>query len=1670
MRIGQLRSGRKPEPDHFSDQAGTRKSSFTITVDDAGTGYDEEEQGVSEQSRRIFMTESPNKQFQSHSKRGVKRDLSPSKSSEISRQLIPFDDPFSSDISDLETFGQAPVKMKDPQVEHEAKQGRSVVKRGSLFSRALEDAQGATGLEMKRRRPDESQTSDTSSKIQSALSTFASSKEVKSLNTIVCKGVPEELNNRIFLARFFKKFGDVRKVTVSPIKTMATIYFQNHDSAARAKKEVKELKPGTSPVTIFWGQKEKRTDSRTSAKDENVPHPAQQKVVPAGEQKREHSPAPNSTGRSVKTFHSAAERYEALEERDKQLRKGLTKQSDLATAKTMIGTCPDMCPEKERYMREVQRRLSPYEMVPGTEKQGENPRVDHIRAVKEYSRSSADQEEPLPSELRPPYVLDMTMNYLMSKLMNQIPERQGGDGRSWADWFDFLWNRTRSIRKEITQQQLCGTVAVGLMEKCARFHIYCSYRLCEEDMMTFDPKINNENLTKCLQSLKQFYHDLASEGIFCPNESEFRAYEVLLNLTGGDILREVQQYRPEVRNSEAVIFALRVSSAFSSNNYCRFFKLIRAASFLNACILHRYFVQVRSRALETMNKAFTTAKGSTLFPTQELVQLLAFESPEQVSVFCEYHGLEESDGCIKFSRAGFVYPEELAIAQLGPLVIESKNQKLPGEVVNGGVLPHAPNHQPASSFDDEGRLLLLGRTRQAEPQKADVEDVSKKHISLETSRKGPQTQEMQPSIASMLQQEQQDLQQQGSGHAASNEVVKDITKEMFLEVIDEMVLRLAKKVREALDELQVSADVSNSIIEEKVVKMSHSIAMEALKEEQHADSKRKEQEKQEAEKALQHEREMAILREELARRLGEALMEEVMDRCLHDIAVKEIRDYEKQLTKEWIETCSAVLTEDIFKDVIGAEARSLSDSVIAMATAERDSKLSEISTAIRRNKLNCLFQKWQRVKGKRVKIRCALETFPAGPLNTDMAQQLQILWPSVQDHRPLAAPSCRSTRPTLPLSLQTPYTVITENQSTAMKILHQHYTNWLRQEKAWEPVSLATIYQDVCHPLSLPVLQSQKSACNAPGYWKLVVSLPPQPGANYVVYDWLRAKLMHGKISQQLRKQKLKDDENVQTLSLYTQVASQLPVGICTKAVIGCSLGDNAVYQLMGSSGFILTLASPANESCIQEACQRLNMVLANGAQGSPVPILCVVSDTDAAVAERWVFHLNLELLTKEKKIAAWKTVVIPLDVADPIASERLKEGLAWLVSHRVRVPSIACDSLQEYLDSGLSKFFSTNVQQLAKMRRESGQFPLAPSAIVGLFNAVISHLAMVASSDSLMKISWPPPEFDRTQHPDLPSPEWNTSETLTDLRSLIHCLQLPQWPVRYQGECDWSAVCQDCINYVALLPGHFSDKAPLLSRVRWLLAKGRRTFEAACFLTFDTEGCEPMPHHVPWADILEECVSYKMECLTQTVKGYGQVPNEQLVYFLQQELSAMDLPADWLQEMSLTLDETIQEQDRMRQSFLEAASKRQRILSFEAEERKKMKRVTEETYCLDNRSFLFPEDNDQVISHAKKKTLYLREMLVREKAESHRFEAVLSKLLDEPPQDCQALSPDSKEITLKLKLPSMIKASEETSNSTVAEESLSLSEQVDSLKERIALEKQEALLTEMRLSTLLGQ
>lgn len=141
-----------------------------------------------------------------------------------------------------------------------------------------------------------------------------------------------------------------------------------------------------------------------------------------------------------------------LDARDKLIRLTTTRTTDIKKAVSTQGICPDMCPEKERLSREAKHRVACFELEDGSKSI-----MNHMIAVKGYSRSSADQEASLPHELRPEPILKLTMTYLLQNIMDLCDNSE----TSICDWFHFLWDRTRSIRKDITQQELCspGTVS-----------------------------------------------------------------------------------------------------------------------------------------------------------------------------------------------------------------------------------------------------------------------------------------------------------------------------------------------------------------------------------------------------------------------------------------------------------------------------------------------------------------------------------------------------------------------------------------------------------------------------------------------------------------------------------------------------------------------------------------------------------------------------------------------------------------------------------------------------------------------------------------------------------------------------------------------------------------------------------------------------------------------------------------------------------------------------------------------------------------------------------------------------------------------------------------------------------------------------------------------------------
>ncbi|THH12412.1 hypothetical protein EW146_g7728 [Bondarzewia mesenterica] len=182
----------------------------------------------------------------------------------------------------------------------------------------------------------------------------------------------------------------------------------------------------------------------------------------------------------------------------------------LDEAITMVGTCMDMHPRFERYRREPANNLFEWELIPGRR------RVDHERAVKMYERAAGDKT--LPSDLRPPPVLKRTLDYLFHDLL----PREG-----FSPTFNFIRDRSRSVRNDFTMQHETGSLAIECHERCARFHILALH--FERGRAGFSLALEEQQLMNTLQSLKEFYED--QHGRYeSPNELEMRIYHRLIHI------------------------------------------------------------------------------------------------------------------------------------------------------------------------------------------------------------------------------------------------------------------------------------------------------------------------------------------------------------------------------------------------------------------------------------------------------------------------------------------------------------------------------------------------------------------------------------------------------------------------------------------------------------------------------------------------------------------------------------------------------------------------------------------------------------------------------------------------------------------------------------------------------------------------------------------------------------------------------------------------------------------------------------------------------------------------------------------------------------------------------------------------------------------------------------
>ncbi|KAF2755820.1 hypothetical protein EJ05DRAFT_477890 [Pseudovirgaria hyperparasitica] len=332
----------------------------------------------------------------------------------------------------------------------------------------------------------------------------------------------------------------------------------------------------------------------------------------------------------------------------------------LGDARAPRGTCPSMCPEYERA-----ERISNND-VWAQERDAQN-KPDETRMVKKFRRAAAGQGEALPSDLRPPEMLQKTMDFLVNDVIANA---------EWlGDVAKFVWDRTRMIRTDFTIQRVAEVkkdysnmadvrIAMETYERCIRYHILSMHHngdTARETKPDYSWQQDLEQLESTFSTLTHMYDD-HRDHYRSPNEVEMKSYQIILAVRKAtqSLEHDIEtKWPPEFITNPAIDVALKIYAAAGDikkthgplrpettfpvvqANWQHFWNTVRSSqvSYLMACAAEAVFDIVRHNALNAIWNGYNRGKGKpTDFEIKDLKDILAFDTPEETLTYCEYFG------------------------------------------------------------------------------------------------------------------------------------------------------------------------------------------------------------------------------------------------------------------------------------------------------------------------------------------------------------------------------------------------------------------------------------------------------------------------------------------------------------------------------------------------------------------------------------------------------------------------------------------------------------------------------------------------------------------------------------------------------------------------------------------------------------------------------------------------------------------------------------------------------------------------------------------------------------------------------------------------------------------------------------------------------------------------
>ncbi|KAF2086945.1 hypothetical protein K490DRAFT_1892, partial [Saccharata proteae CBS 121410] len=330
----------------------------------------------------------------------------------------------------------------------------------------------------------------------------------------------------------------------------------------------------------------------------------------------------------------------------------------LKDAITPVGTCQDMCSEFERVSRIYERDVWAPEHVRNRTTSRSKRVPMESRMVKKFRRAAAGIDEQLPSDLRPPLVLQKTVDYLLNSLLSE--------SKSLADVHHFIWDRARAVRNDFSIQQLTKVpdvrVAIECYERIARFHIVSMHKLAmpQKPYESYEWFQEREQLDKTLLSLIQYYDDNRAR-YRSPNEAEFRAYCIIFQIHAHvpDMEHRIQEWPEDIMWNSRVQTAMKLYAAAGTvrnyqgpmrpestfktaqQNWMGFWEIVKSpqVSYLMGCVAEVYFNQIRETAMQCIFRTFKQGGATRCrdWTVQDLVPALGFDTEDEVKSYIQAH-------------------------------------------------------------------------------------------------------------------------------------------------------------------------------------------------------------------------------------------------------------------------------------------------------------------------------------------------------------------------------------------------------------------------------------------------------------------------------------------------------------------------------------------------------------------------------------------------------------------------------------------------------------------------------------------------------------------------------------------------------------------------------------------------------------------------------------------------------------------------------------------------------------------------------------------------------------------------------------------------------------------------------------------------------------------------